>query len=111
MKAKDLKEQLGLVLAAGEAGLDRTVSGGYCGDLLSDVMANATDNCVWLTVQAHQNIVAVAVLKEMAGIIITCGNKPDKATCAKADQENIPLFLSERSAFDLACDMARSDMD
>lgn len=111
MKVKDLKEQIDLVLVAGEAGLGRTISGGYCGDLLSDVMANATEHCVWLTVQAHQNIVAVAVLKEMAAIIITCGNKPDKATCDKADQEKIPLFLSERSAFDLACALARSDMD
>ncbi|MCP4115502.1 MAG: serine kinase [Desulfobacteraceae bacterium] len=111
MKAIDLKEELDLVLAAGEAGLDRTLFGGYCGDLLSDVMANAGEHCVWLTVQAHQNIVAVAVLKEMAAIIITCGNKPDKATCDKADQEKIPLFLSERPAFDLACALARSDMD
>ena len=111
MKVKDLIEQLDLVLAAGEEGLERTISGGYCGDLLSDVMANATEHCIWLTVQAHQNIVAVAVLKEMAAIIITCGNKPDKATCDKADHEKIPLLLSERPAFDLTWDLARSDTD
>jgi len=106
LKANDLMEKLDLVLAAGEGGVQRNISGGYCGDLLSDVMANARENSVWLTVQSHQNIVAVAVLKEMACIIITCGNKPDKATCEKADQENIPIFLSERSAFDLASDLA-----
>jgi len=106
LKAIDLIEKHDLVLAAGEGGVQRTISGGYCGDLLSDVMANARENSVWLTVQAHQNIVAVAVLKEMACIIIACGNKPDKATCEKADQENIPIFLSERSAFDLTSDLA-----
>ncbi len=102
----DLKEKLGLVLAAGEKGLDRPLSGGYCGDLLSDVMANASEHNVWLTVQAHQNIIAVAVLKEIACIIITCGNQPDTATCQKANDEKIPLFLSDRSAFELATDLA-----
>lgn len=105
LKVKDLKERLNLILAAGEKGLDRSFSGGYCGDLLSDVMANASEHNVWLTVQTHQNIVAVAVLKEIACIIITCGNRPDQATCRKADEEKIPLFLSDRSAFDLATDL------
>lgn len=105
MKVKDLKDRLNLVLAAGEEGLDRSFSGGYCGDLLSDVMANALEHNVWLTVQAHQNIVAVAVLKEISCIIITCGNRPDQATCRKADEEKIPLFLSDRTAFDLAAEV------
>jgi predicted transcriptional regulator len=69
-------------------------------------MANAAEHNVWLTVQAHQNIIAVAVLKEIACIIITCGNRPDTATCQKADDEEIPLFLSDRSAFDLATRLA-----
>ena len=106
LKVKDLKDKLNLVLAAGENGLEKIISGGYCGDLLSDVMANAAEHNVWLTVQAHQNIVAVAVLKEMACIIITCGNKPDQITCKKADDENIPLLLSDRSAFDLTTALA-----
>ncbi|MDY0374230.1 MAG: [Fe-Fe] hydrogenase large subunit C-terminal domain-containing protein [Desulfobacterium sp.] len=105
LKVKDLKDRLNLVLAAGEEGLDRSFSGGYCGDLLSDVMANALEHNVWLTVQAHQNIVAVAVLKEISCIIITCGNRPDQATCRKADEEKIPLFLSDRTAFDLAAEV------
>lgn len=111
LKVKDLQDRLNLVLAAGGEGLDRHFSGGYCGDLLSDVMANASEHNVWLTVQAHQNIVAVAVLKEIACIIITCGNRPDQAVCHKANEEKIPLFLSDRSSFDLATDLARVQGD
>lgn len=106
LKVKDLKDKLNLILVAGKNGLDKTISGGYCGDLLSDVMANTAEHNVWLTVQAHQNIVAVAVLKEISCIIITCGNKPDQTTCQKADEENIPLFLSDLSAFDLTTALA-----
>ncbi|MBT8370427.1 MAG: 4Fe-4S dicluster domain-containing protein, partial [Deltaproteobacteria bacterium] len=77
MTVKDLVARFGLQVVAGKKGLDRQVEGGYCGDLLSEIMANAPEGCVWLTIQGHQNIVAVAVLREMAAIIITGGQSPD----------------------------------
>ena len=102
MKIKELVDRFGLQVAAGEAGLDRDARGGYCGDLLSDVMANAPLGCVWLTVQGHLNIVAVAVLREMAAIIITGGREPDAETLQKAHQEGLPILRSPHSAFELA---------
>ena len=48
-------------VTTGDKGLDRQVEDGYCGDLLSEIMGNAPEGCVWLTIQGHQNIVAVAV--------------------------------------------------
>ncbi|MCP4107567.1 MAG: serine kinase [Desulfobacteraceae bacterium] len=102
MIVKELVEQLGLKVAAGQQGLEKEVLGGYCGDLLSDVMGRAPEGCVWLTVQGHQNIVAVAVLRDMAGIIITGGHLPDDETKQKADQEGISLLLCPDSNFDLA---------
>jgi len=102
MKLRKLVEFFGLEVAAGVKGLDREVKGGYCGDLLSEVMANAPLNCVWLTVQGHQNIVAVAVLREMAAVVVTGGRSPDAETLAKADQEGIPILRWPQSAFELA---------
>lgn len=101
MRVKDLIGRFGLEVASGENGLDREVSGGHCGDLLSEVMGNAPVGCVWLTVQGHQNIVAVAALREMAAIIITGGQSPDPETVQKADKENIPILLHPGLAFDL----------
>ena len=89
MQAKELVEQFGLSVAAGESGLDRSVKGGYCGDLLSEVMANAPIGCAWLTIQVHQNIVAVAVLREMAAVILTGGNTPDEGTRSRADRKSV----------------------
>jgi predicted transcriptional regulator len=91
-----------LHVAAGKNGLDRQIMGGYCGDLLSDVMANATSGCIWLTVQTHQNIVPVAVLHEMAAIVLTGGQEPDPETMEKADEEAVPILLWPGSAFELA---------
>jgi ferredoxin len=102
MTVNDLVKRFDLQVAAGEKGLDCRVEDGYCGDLLSEVMANAPENCVWLTVQGHQNILAVAVLREMAAIIVTGGRTPDDETLQKANQEQIPILLSSDSAYQLA---------
>ncbi|MBI5577568.1 MAG: serine kinase [Deltaproteobacteria bacterium] len=102
MRVNEFVEFFNLKVIAGEQGLDREIRGGYCGDLLSDVMANAPVGCIWLTIQGHLNIVAVAVLREMAAIVITGGREPDEETVQKADQEHLPLLKWPHSAFDLA---------
>jgi predicted transcriptional regulator len=102
MRVKDLVEKFNLSIAAGKSGLDREVRDGYCGDLLSEVMGNAPEGCAWMTVQGHQNIVAVAVLREMAAIIITGGQTPDDETIKKADHEGVPVLQWPGSSFSLA---------
>ncbi len=102
MLVKDLVKKFDLSIAAGKNGLDREIKNGYCGDLLSEVIANAPEGCVWMTVQGHQNIVAVAVLREMAAIIITGGQRPDNDTIKKADGEGIPVLQWPGSSFSLA---------
>lgn len=102
MNVKEFVQQFNLHVAAGQNGLNRQIQSGYSGDLLSDVMANAPVGCVWLTVQAHQNIVKVAVLREMGAIVLTGGQTPDKETVESANKEGIPILLWPNSAFDLA---------
>jgi predicted transcriptional regulator len=102
MKVRELIERFDLQVAAGAKGLDRDVKGGYCGDLLSDVMAHAPIGSIWLTVQGHLNIVAVAVLREMAAVAITGGREPDQETIQKAEQEGLPILRTTLSAFELA---------
>ncbi|MEI6124965.1 MAG: DRTGG domain-containing protein [Pseudomonadota bacterium] len=102
MNVRDMQSALQLQVAAGEGGLDREVAGGYAGDLLSDVMANAHAGSAWITVQGHQNIIAVAVLRELSAIILANGRMPDEDTRARADKENIPVLLSSLSSYQLA---------
>jgi predicted transcriptional regulator len=102
MNVREFQETLNLAIVAGEKGLDREVKGGYCGDLLSDVMANSPIGCIWMTIQSHKNILAVAVLKEMAAIILVNGHQPDDETKAKADEEGIPILLTASSAYQIA---------
>lgn len=102
MTVKELAEKLGLAVAAGTGGLDRRVTGGYISDLLSDVMAHAPAGALWVTLQVHQNVAAVAVLKEVAAVCLVGGRKPLPETAAKADEENIPILLSPDDAYTLA---------
>lgn len=102
MKVRELVKRFGLTVAAGGAGLDREINGGHCGDMLSEVMANAPSGCVWLTIQGHQNIVAVAVLREMAAIILTGGSVPDTETRDRANYEKIPILMTPALTYDLA---------
>lgn len=101
MNLKQLIEKLDLTIKCGEEKLGYEISGGYVGDLLSDVIANAQKGNVWVTMQAHINIVAVAVLKEIAAIIIVQGREPNEDTLNKAKAENIPILSSKLSAFQL----------
>ena len=102
MTVNDFVKRFDLQVVAGDKGLDRQVEDGYCGDLLSEIMGNAPEGCVWLTIQGHQNIVAVAVLRNMAAIIVTGGQTPDDETLQKANQEGIPILLWSDSAYQLA---------
>ncbi|MDD5168234.1 MAG: serine kinase [Syntrophales bacterium] len=80
--------------------MDVLIQGGYVGDLLSDVMANSKEGDIWITRQVHQNIVAVASLKEHAGIILVQGCEPAPDTLEKAIKENIPIMVSDLPAFE-----------
>lgn len=102
MRVKEVQQLLDLELVAGSSGLDRVVEDGYCGDLLSDVMANAPRGGVWLTVQGHQNIIAVAVLRELAAIILVNGSRPDPKAIEKGEEEGIPLLVTDKSAYEMA---------
>lgn len=101
MKIKEIVQTLGLDVKAGKDHLERDVTGGYTGDLLSDVMANSKEGYIWVTRQVHQNIVAVASLKEHAGIVLINSCQPAKETLEKAEAENIPVLVSDLPAFEL----------
>jgi hypothetical protein len=78
-----------------------TPTGGYSSDLLSCVMAGAKKGHLWITLQAHLNIVAVAALNEVAAIIITENAQPDAASIAKANQQHITLLSSSQPTYEI----------
>jgi hypothetical protein len=102
MKLRQIIEELGLEVRCAARDLDIQISGGYASDLLSDVLANAKKDNIWITMQIHQNIVGVASIKDLAGIVIVNGREPEEETLKKAKQENIPIMLTKLPTFEIA---------
>lgn len=102
MTVREIADRLGLRALAAGGGMDAVVGGGYTGDLLSDVMANAGPGQAWITIQVHQNVVAVALLTGVAAVIIAGGREPQAETLARAQREGIPVLVTEAPAFEVA---------
>lgn len=92
----------GTVVTAVMEAASMEVHGGYVSDLLSDVMANSREGDLWVTMQKHVNIVAVAELNGLAGIVLVNGRKPEEATAARAEEKHIPIICTELQAFEAA---------
>ncbi len=100
MKVSELVNDLGLRVFSSPENLSRQIEGGYTSDLLSDVMGHLEEGMLWITMQTHQNIVAVATLKEAAAVLIVNGASPDEETLQKSRQEGLPLLGTALSAFE-----------
>jgi len=82
---------------------DTPVTSGYTSDLLSDVMANAAEGCLLITIQAHNNTIAVAALSGAAGILV-CNNRPvPDDMLDSARRERIAIFRTPRTQFEASC--------
>ena len=101
MRLSDLVNELQLEVMTCPSDLEREVTGGYASDLISDVLANGRAGDLWVTLQTHQNIVAVASLKELAGIVLVGGREPEEEARQKAEAERVPLLGSSLPAFEL----------
>ncbi len=101
MKLRELVKKFNLEVKCAADRLDRKIEGGYVSDLLSDVIANGKAGDLWVTLQIHQNIVAVASLNNLAVIVIVNGRQPEEETIRKAEKEGIPIMVSKMSAFEL----------
>lgn len=100
MKVNDLVKELGFKVFCGESGLDTEIEGGYTSDLLSDVMGHLEEGMLWITMQTHQNVLAVASLKDASAVVIVNGAQPDEETLQKGRDANVPLLGTTLSAFE-----------
>ncbi len=102
MKLNDLVNELSLEVKTFKEGLQNEIAGAYVSDLLSDVMGNSKKGDVWITLQTHLNIVAVAGHAGLAGIIIVGGRQTPDAVMQKAEAEKITIMSTPLSAFEAA---------
>jgi len=102
MNVRELTEKANLKVLSGEQGIDTEITGGYTCDLLSDVMGHAQEGNVWVTLQTHKNVMAIASLKELAAIILVKGLQPEADTLAQSNEENIPILSTHLEEFEIS---------
>ena len=102
MKVQELVDKLGLKVLAGQNGLDREIDGCYISDLLSDVMGNAQEGNIWITLQTHKNVMAVASLKEMSCVILVKDLGANEDTINQANEEELPILQTSLPTFEIA---------
>ena len=102
MTVTELARLVGGTIAGPAGAGPQEVRGGYASDLLSDVMANAQDGDAWITMQRHVNTVAVAQLKNLAGIVIVNGRQPEADMAARAAEHGVAIVTTPLPAFDAA---------
>lgn len=110
MKVNDIVSKLELEVLTADS-LDRNISGAYIGDLLSNVMARAEEDNLWLTIQGHQNIVAVALLADVAAVIVVEGMTVEDAAVARAREKGVNILRSEFSAYELAVKLVKMGIE
>ena len=101
MVVKDIVKELELKVFNKNADLNLEVKGGFVGDLLSHVMGNSEEGQVWLTVQTHKNVLAIASLNDLSAIVLIDNQQPDPKMLESAEEEGIPVLGSGKSAFEL----------
>lgn len=82
--------------------LEKKVDGCYVSDLLSDVLANSKEGDLWITHQSHPNVVAVASVRGLSGVIITGNRDLEPETIKKAEAEQVTLMTTRVSTFEIA---------
>lgn len=104
---KEIADELALEVRTASDKLDVEVTGGYASDLISRVMAKAQKGNIWVTLHSHPNIVAMAVLLDLAAIVITEGREPEPKTVKRANEERVPILTTNHSNFTIVGRLAQ----
>ena len=100
MKVHDVISALDSEVVCGGDG-EHDISGVIAGDLLSFVIGEAREGEIWVTIQIHLNVAAVAVLKELPMIILASGREPSRELADKCQEENITIIVVKSSAYEV----------
>jgi predicted transcriptional regulator len=103
---QEVVDALSLKVIAGAHTLGRPVTGGYACDLLSCVMAGAQSGSIWVTMQGHPNVVAVASLLGLAAVVVSEDSAIDPGTVQRAEENSLALLSTPHDTFTTVAKLA-----
>lgn len=79
---------------------ERDVTGGYCGDFLSNVISKAPADSVWFTVMNNQNVAAVQTLADISLTVLCEGIEPDEHLAARAKERGLNMVVTDLAVYE-----------
>lgn len=108
MTVKEFSDKLNLTFLCNEnKASDRNIDGCYCGDLLSWVMSRAQADNIWLTVMGNINSIGVAVLTDVACIVLTENAPLDNNAKQKADENGVIILTTSKNSYEVASEFSK----
>lgn len=95
----------GEVQCAGDT--SREITGAIAGDLLSFIMGSAREGSVWVTIQTHLNVAAVAVLKDVPLIVIASGRSAADDLAKRCSSEDIAVLSVQDSIYAVCAKLSK----
>jgi len=111
MNINDVQEILNATVVTESSYENNEVLSGFVGDLLSVVMGKAKEQCAWITIQGHINIIAVGTLINVGCIIVSEGFKVDEDAIKKANEEEIVIMTTHLSSFEAASLLSKTGLE
>lgn len=106
MTVKEVAAKLGLTPVS-VADDTREVRGGYAGDLLSWVMGRVPESAAWVTIMTNVNVVAVAVLRDVAMVIVAEGSEIPDDVATRAEEQAVNLYSAAADVYTVCAALSR----
>ena len=102
MILKDIKNILKCRSLTSEKLLDKEIDYCFGADLMSDVLRYARTGSLLLTGITNNQVIQVAEIMDLSGVIFVRGKQPEQNMIEQADKRNLPLLTTDNLMFD-AC--------
>lgn len=102
MLLKEIKNILKCQSLTSEKLLDKEINYCFGADLMSDVLRYARTGSLLLTGITNNQVIQVAEIMDLSGVIFVRGKQPEQNMIEQADKRNLPLLTTDHLMFD-AC--------
>lgn len=99
MKLREIINALDGVILTGDDQLERQLEKGGASDLMSDILAGLSENCVLLTGLITVQTIRTAIIAGVGAIVFVRGKTPADEIVKIAKQNDIPLISTPCSMF------------
>jgi len=99
MKLSEIVHTLDATVLVGNDQLDKEISRCGAADLMSDILAGLSDECIFLTGLTTIQAVRTALVANVSAVVFVRSKKPPQEVVELAKEQKVPLLISPYSMF------------